>query len=29
MSNGTVLRYQRAKYHKIQAIIFKAWQNLD
>jgi hypothetical protein len=27
--NGAVLRYQRAKYRKMQAIIFKAWQNLS
>ena len=29
LSNGAVLRYQRAKYRKLQAIIFKAWQNLS
>ncbi|KAK2145204.1 hypothetical protein LSH36_696g01012 [Paralvinella palmiformis] len=23
-----MLRYQRAKYRKMQSIIFKAWQNL-
>ncbi|KAK2148445.1 hypothetical protein LSH36_497g01016 [Paralvinella palmiformis] len=28
LANGAVLWYQRAKYHKMHAIIFKVWQNL-
>ncbi|KAK2157988.1 hypothetical protein LSH36_179g02025 [Paralvinella palmiformis] len=28
MSNDAPMRYRRAKYCKMQAIIFEAWQNL-